>query len=490
MQRRTVHRRSGLAGGDKDAIEQRRSRTRARRSRSMRLSGQGEDRQPLRVCVAAWIKAVSSVLLVNGVFLLLGLWVAALPRAPLAGRVRHAFASGELTDRDYLGLDSRRGLHQFNDCLILQMISAPDDDVWANAVGPPYFKKSAEEIARCAALRELVQEGPNADLYPMGRYTRYWHGYNPVAAALLWVFDLRRARWTLKIGEYGALVLLGLAAGARHRGLLAVACGIAATGILFWALPYFGQSLDHAPGDILLVLGLACLLFWRERLSRRDALVPFCALYGAGVIYLEFLTGRLPVAAGLLFPMAYLVARLGPEPGNEPARSWRTAGAGLLAFASGGALTLLIKQILAEVIVGGGALRSAVEHVHHGTWPAGGQPFPRAVLTSVAGLLREGSLLTYGNGSGFAALGIAAALAWLAAGCLALRKPAGAARSDFLAFTVGLGIVCAWILAFQTHTVIHKSLMVRILIVPLSLGWGALAWQWLSPPVQGRRPRD
>jgi hypothetical protein len=34
---------------------------------------------------------------------------------------------------------------------------------------------------------------------------------------------------------------------------------------------------------------------------------------------------------------------------------------------------------------------------------------------------------------------------------------------------------------FQTHTTIHKWWMVRMLLVPLSLGWGALAWQLLTP---------
>src|SRR5206468_3545017 len=127
--------------------------------------------------------------------------------------------------------------------------------------------------------------------------------------------------------------------------------------------PYFGQSLSQAPGDAFVMLGRAGLLFWRERLSRLATLVPFCAAYGAGVVYLEFTTGQLPTAAGLLLPMAYLLARLRPEPENEPMRAWRFALAGLLAFSLGVALTVAIKQILAVAIVGPDALRTFLQYL-------------------------------------------------------------------------------------------------------------------------------
>jgi hypothetical protein len=97
-----------------------------------------------------------------------------------------------------------------------------------------------------------------------------------------------------------------------------------------WAVPYFGPNFSHAPGDILVILGLACLLLWRERLSRLATLVPFCAVYGAGAVYLEFLTGQLPTAMGLLFPMA-LPGGQGTAGAGRPARgsmALRTRGAG------------------------------------------------------------------------------------------------------------------------------------------------------------------
>jgi hypothetical protein len=445
-----------------------------------------------------WLRAFGLVVLVNAVFLLLALSVALVPREPLVERIQVAFASGELIEDDWPGLESRRGFNQYLDCSILQMISNRDDNLWANAAAPLIYNKNRGEIDRCAVLRRLVDEGPNAAPYLVYRYTRYWHGYNPVSAVLLWAFDLGHVRNVLKISVYGALVLLGLAAGTRSLGLFTVAGGITVTGVLFWALPYFGQSLSQAPGDAFVMLGLAGLLFCRERLSRLATLVPYCAAYGAGVAYLEFLTGQLPTAAGLLLSMVYLTARLRPEPGNEPMRAWRLALAGLLAFALGVALTVAIKQALAAAIVGPDALRSFHQYLRRyvnpspgaslahfrETWASPDDPLIWSSWKAVFAVLSQGHVLTYGSGPGAIALYTASALAWLAAGYLTFRRRVRWALSDFLGFAAGVAIILAWIWSFQTHTTIHKWWMVRMLIVPLSLGWGALAWQLITVPRQ------
>lgn len=222
-----------------------------------------------------WVRALALVVLANGAFLLLALGTARLPREPLTERIRNAFTTGELIDNDWPWLESRRGFNQYHDCTVLQMISNRDDHVWANAVAPLMYNRNRGETDRCATLRMLVNEGPGTAPYLVYRYTRYWHGYNPVTAALLWVFDLGHVRQVLKITLYGALVLLVVAAGTRHRGLFAVGTSISVTGALFWAVPYFGQSLTHGPGDIFVILGLGCLLFWRDRLTRLATLMSF-----------------------------------------------------------------------------------------------------------------------------------------------------------------------------------------------------------------------
>jgi hypothetical protein len=451
---------------------------------------------------APWITALTLVVLVNAAFLMLGIAVAALPREPLVQRVREAFASGDLIENDWPWLESRRGFDQYNDCSILQMITNHDNDILANAVGPLIYNKNRGETDKCATLRKIVNEGPDGAPYLVFRYTRYWHGYDPVTAALLLAFDVGNARKVLKITLYGALALLGVAAGTRHRGLSAVAACIAITGAFFWAVPYFGPSFTHAPGDILVILGLAALLLWRERLSRLATLVPFCAVYGAGVVYLEFLTGQLPTAAGLLFPMAYLVARTRPEPDDQPGEAWRFAVAALVAFGLGAVLTVAIKQILAVAIVGPEAGSSFLEYLkryvnpspsaslkHFGeTWASPDGSIVGSSLKSIYVVLGEGYVLTYGSRSAAVLLYAAGALAWLTAGYLAFRRPARWALSDLLALAVGAGIVVAWTWSFQTHTTLHKFWMVRMLLVPLSMGWGALAWQLITNLVRDRAP--
>ncbi len=222
-------------------------------------------------------------------------------------------------------------------------------------------------------------------------------------------------------------------------------------------------------------------------------------MYGAGVVYLEFLTGLLPTAAGLLFPTAYLIARLRREPENEPARAWRFALAALAAFALGVGLTVAIKQVLAVAIVGPDAATSFAEYLyryvnpspgaslrHFGeTWTSADDPLIWSSLKAVYAVLGEGYVLAYGSQAGAIALYAASALAWLAAGCLAFRRRDQWAVSDFLGFAAGVAIILAWTLSFQTHATIHKWWMVRMLIVPLSFGWGALAWQLM--PILSRR---
>lgn len=446
-----------------------------------------------------WGRALVLVGLANAAFLGFGLGAAMVPRAPLIARVQEAFASGDLIEEDWPGLQTRHGFDQYNDCSILQMISNRDDNLLAHAVGPLIYNKNSGETDKCATLRRIVNEGPQVAPLVF-RYTRYWHGYNPVAAALLQLFDVGDARKALTLGLYGALLLLVAAAGTRHRGLFALAASIAVTGSLFWAIPYFGPCFTHAPGDIFVVLGLACLFRWRDRLSNPDTLVPFCAVYGAGVVYLEFLTGQLPTAAGLLFATTYLIARARPEPENQPRHAWRFALAGLLAFAFGAVLTVAIKQVLAVVIVGPEALGSFLEYLgryvnpspgaslshFRETWASPQDSLLRSTLKSFYVVLKEGANLTYGSRPGAALLYAAAGLAWVAAGYLAFRRSVQSARSDFLAFAAGASIIVLWTWTFQTHTTIHKFWMVRMLLVPLSLAWGGLAWQLITIPVENR----
>jgi len=427
-------------------------------------------------------RAVVLVAALNACFLALALWTATLPRDPLIARVKEAFASGELVDTDYLPLDSRRGFHQYNDCVILQMITNRDRHIWANAVAPLVYVENMETWEdQCATLHRLVEDGGARSRYSPHRYARYWHGYNPVAAALLQRLSLADARRGLKLAVYGGLAALLIAAGTRHRGVLAVATAIAAAGASVWAVPYFGQSLNDGPGDTLVVLGIGSFLFWRERLSDLATFVPFCAAYGAAVTYVEMFTGVTATAAGLLFPIAYVVSVSRQDQDTSAQQAWAFAFAGLAAFALSSALTVAVKLALSVAFLGQEAATMFLGHLRHYMSPrlaSSGRP---SIVGPFAALLRQGPVLTWGSESGALLLYAGAALAWLTAGYLALRRPGVRPLSDLLAFAVGASATPLWVLLFPTHTVINSWLNVRLLILPVSLGFAALAWQLTAP---------
>jgi hypothetical protein len=67
-------------------------------------------------------RALIVVFLLNGLFFLLSLYSALLPDEKVASAARQAFETGALTDQDYLPGDSERGYHQYNDCVVIELI--------------------------------------------------------------------------------------------------------------------------------------------------------------------------------------------------------------------------------------------------------------------------------------------------------------------------------------------------------------------------------
>jgi len=152
------------------------------------------------------------------------------------------------------------------------------------------------------------------------------------------------------------------------------------------------------------------------------------------------------------------------------------------------------------VIFGPEAVRTFAEYLHRyinpspgaslkhfgETWSSPKDPLLVSSAKAVEAVLSQGYVLTYGSHTGAIVLYAASALAWLIAGFIAVRRRVRWATSDLLGFAAGGAIVLAWILAFQTHSTIHKWWMVRTLLVPLSFGWSALAWQLIAIRVPTR----
>ncbi|HKY60754.1 MAG TPA: hypothetical protein VJP59_07055 [Gemmatimonadota bacterium] len=423
-------------------------------------------------------------------FLGLGLATTSLPREPFRERIRQAFADGALVEEDWLPFDAWRGSHQYDECVIFQMLANPAELGLADALGPTAYSLDETYSQKCLTLHRLVVERVDPSVMLSSRYTRYWHGTMPVAAGLLLAMDLESSRKVLKAAAYGALLLLlGLALLSTTGPPRWVGSSAALCGLLFWGLPYFGQAFSRAPGDILVVLGLCGLLVWRRGLDDRTRLVPYACAFGAGIAYLEFLTGQLPTAGGFMFAFAYALKL---RSGTKSRRSaWIHAGVGLVAFALGAGVTVALKQVLALAVLGTEGLEAFAGNLRLYLQPAVSDEYSLpGFLLPLGRFFRQGVALTHGSAAGATLLFLLSTLAWVVASGLALaralRGPRSlAAVSDQLALLTGAAVVFAWIFLFQHHTFIHASMMVRISIVPIALGWAALVWQLQSGPGRG-----
>ena len=181
----------------------------------------------------------------------------------IADKIRLAFASDDLVAEDYLPFDARRGWHQYNDCVVLQMLANEESSRLKRALAPLVYVTNDDWSNQCATLQHLFGEEPaDKEAFIVSRYARYWHGYNLLTALALHVVSLQRFRQTLAIIVWLAIIFLvtvTFRCGA-HTRLVGLSIGLSAASI--WAVPYFAPSITHGPGDAWLLLGLACYVLW------------------------------------------------------------------------------------------------------------------------------------------------------------------------------------------------------------------------------------
>jgi hypothetical protein len=412
-------------------------------------------------------RAFGAVLLLNVLFLLVALHSASIPSQQVASAARHAFETGALSDDDWLIGNRERGSNQYNDCLIIQLI-VNDVSLFDDAMAP-VIRNDSTWTGSCATLRGIVVDGKTDPVSI--RYTRYWHGYVPIATFLLSAFDLDVARPVLKSLVYLSVLMLVVSALHVPIELRIFAFSVAGAAALFWAVPYYGQSLSHGPGDAFLTLGLAGFLFFSNGMSIRRALLPYSAAYGAGVAYLEFWTGQLPTAAGFLFAAAYLV-NVSRE---RLIAAWLTAGASLLAFLAGAGFTVASKQVLAIMLTDAPVLASFAGKLSHYTGAASSNGIVGEQFGRVSGLLllvRSSATITYESSAGALGLMIGVMGSWCGAGLLAWHRRSEGPRpiSNLLAYITAALVPFVWAVIFPLHTAIHAGYMSRMLILPVALG--------------------
>jgi len=422
------------------------------------------------------LRAIALVAILNaGFFLVLG-FSAVLPTEAFKTRVRNAFATGQLNrEVDYAGYNRDIGLHQYDDCTILQMLINPGENWLHRALGPIiYFQQ--HYLHACDTLYRLVHDPHAAEGVASFPYTRYWHGDYPLAALWLSQFGLKTVRLIFKASIYLALLWLPFAAGFRDRVIFALALSIAVTGLFFWGLQYYGQSLCHGPGDAVVIVGIGLFLALRNRTANLKWMILFSAGFGAIVTFMEFLTGLLPTGASLLFITAFMIRQRSSEVGPER-NSLAFAWLALISFTAGSVLTVVFKQALAAIFIGPQAITAFSSSL--AKYSASAEP-PTArlwlIIAALKQLLAGSNTLTGGNFKSALVLLALSAIAWSVAFLIVVfNRHSRFAVAQFKAFLMSVSIIIVWVALLSSHTIQHSFFMSRMLLIPISLGWAFLS---------------
>jgi hypothetical protein len=420
----------------------------------------------------------------NVLFFMIVITTARVPEGRYREVIRDAFASGDLVLNDYPRFDARRGAHQWADCLYLHMMISGDRHLMKATAGPLVLVPDDAWGELCLALSHAVTE-PAVDAPPY-RYTRYWHGGLSVSKLLLSVFDLATLRVLLRALIYASLLLLPLSAALSGTRLTVTAAWIGLTGMLFWGVAHFGQSIAHGYADLFAVSALGFLLAVAPRVHESTSLM-ICSLAGAGAVFFDLMMGAIPVLAGTLLTLSWCYQR--DRLRRSPGASMKGTLAVMLFLAIGGAAAVLVKQGIAVAVLGPSSISSFAGRLAHYA-----SRESSAVLAPLHAVLGHANQMTYANDLLGRILVWGGFAAWLTAIALVTRSKQRDAAADLGAFAAGAAVPIAWLLILHTHTVQHPWLMSRILFLPITLGFAAASWQLLrnrqgmGPLLRGRQP--
>lgn len=468
-----------------------------------------------------------TILVAATVFLLLNYGLnavlAQVDKAPIREHLRTAFAQGDLGIAESRALDRGMGVHQANDCLIFNM-AARD----AGSAIPLYLfaaqataELSPEPPGRCELLRNWVLNDPVA-LSTESWYMRYLHGYRAVAIGLLSVLGVADSRALLKFASYGVFTALCLVQAGllwrrlrrRHPGVpLATALlaanelayiGLGLCFLFLFGLPYFGQSISHAPA--IVTLG-SFLLAW-SLLDQRGALdlrrmTGLAIGYGLFTAYFEFLTGYLPVGVVLLCLLVAISDRgtRFETPGALAARliAVQTAFVGAIAA------TLILHQIFTALFTADREiLISFFRYLAIRMSQDRAGKFADAASTAGTNELGLGEVTTAlfnqmphlglpDRVSGLASLLLALGIVLTGLGETWLSRATRDAKWRATLIAIALLPLALWIPAFANHSYIHARFMVRILVgvyatAAIMLFWALAARRAAAPAPLTQQP--
>src|SRR6202035_4708361 len=86
------------------------------------------------------LHAIFVVFILNILFLLAAIYVASWSTNDVVTNVKSAFAHGDLVDQDFLTSgDALRGVNQYNDCVVAQLIITDSPNLLEKALAPKLY---------------------------------------------------------------------------------------------------------------------------------------------------------------------------------------------------------------------------------------------------------------------------------------------------------------------------------------------------------------
>lgn len=468
------------------------------------------DQRPVGLMrLILWIVTAAALFLASNYTL--NAYLMTVDKAPIRAHLKQAFDQGDLSIISSRGNDTDMGVHQTNDCLIFDMAAREaDGNLLYLFAGARTLTAAEKRPGNCELLRDWLNQDPTRHLWQVW-YLRYIHGYRAVAVALLDNLTVVETRAALKAASYASIGLSLLAslafAGIRGRGVVAAAktnfmgYALISTALLgFFGLPYFGQSISHAPAIVALAVFITAwsALDFAGWLSERTAAVAVI-MFALFTAYFEYLTGYIPVGSCVITALVAI-----GWSGRDTVRPWSVIRFLVVAQATfvSTILVVFVMHTLATALVDRAGLevvslfidqlstrmaQTAPAEVAGDAAETVRQVQALTVLDVGANLLKQLSHLgPWSQLTTLAVILISLGLSLVAAYDMLFLRGEPTAR---LCAAIAAGSflpVLVWILAFQNHTTIHAAFMVRILVVVPMAGMLAV-WAWCR--VAAAQPR-
>ena len=414
-----------------------------------------------------------------------------------------------------------------DDCLTLSMLIAPRESRLKAAISPRVpvgqFQVEADVQEKLppqqpycnglAATLEAVKNPTDSEaprLPELIYYHRYIHGIVTVAALLLGTISFQSATTLLLATCYillawlitaSALRLRSSSPSERRRATAFVCIGLSLA--LFFAVPVFDRSFCFSPLDIALIGFILFGLFHPLGKISELRLVLATASFGAAIAIFDRLVGGIPIALAVLV----LLVVLGEARDRTLVLRLSLA---LTAFITAIVVCIVCKQLLVVAVwgpdpvidfaarlgqrTGGGVTAEVSESVRRRLEEVGlslswlDSNFAFRIVFAAIMLVYSAFILGWGSHLVGAAIVILPTPLLLLLAYFAVRgQPSRNWPLEVVAIVGAAMIPFAWYLLFLNSTILHSSIMVRLLV--LSVALVPVAWIFRASARGAPQPR-